>query len=275
MLYSLDLIKLIILCATFFVVLIILKKVGKMKKSRYILFLVALGGFGFNTANAEDVIHTDITHADDSAGWDFHIGVSAKVGTLGYGLEVSVPVIEDKLNVRAGFNTFNYDYEEESESSTGATELTYKGDLSLQSLPLLIDWHPFSGGFRLSAGLVFNSNEIIATAECAVANCEFGDLVFDAATLGTTKLSVDLGGTQPYLGLGFGNAVSSDGRLSFVFDLGVVFQDVAVKLTTSDACQANTICRDEAEREEAELQDDVKDFDMYPVLAFGLSYKFR
>lgn len=239
-----------------------------MKKSRYILFLVALGGFGLNTANAEDTIQTDV---QDSQAWDFHIGVGAKVGTLGYGVEVSVPVLQDKLNVRVGLNTFSYDYDEQD----GNTELAYKGDLSLQSLPLLVDWHPFNGGFRLSAGLVINSNEITATAECATATCEFGNTQIPAAILGTTRLSVDLGGTQPYVGLGFGNSVSSNDRLSFVFDLGVVFQDVAVKLTTSAACQADPTCSSEAAQEEAELQDDVKDFDMYPVLAFGLSYKFK
>ena len=239
-----------------------------MKKTRSILFLAFLAGVGFNTVNAEDTIQTDV---EASQAWDFHIGVGAKVGTLGYGLEVSVPVIQDTLNVRAGFNTFSYDYEEQD----GATELTYKGDLSLQSLPVFIDWHPFNGGFRLSTGLLFNSNEITATAECTTPTCEFGNAQIPAAILGTTTLSVDLGGTHPYLGLGFGNAVSSDGRLSFVFDLGVVFQDVAVKLTTSAACQADPTCSSEAAQEEAELQDDVKDFDMYPVIAFGLSYKFK
>ncbi len=243
-----------------------------MKKSRFLWVIGIVTSTGLSSVNAEVASETDGT---DSSNWDFHIGASAKVGTLGYGLEVSIPVIQDALNVRAGFNTFNYDYEEANTGSTGATELTYKGDLSLQSLPLLIDWHPFNGGFRLSAGLVFNSNEITATAECTTATCEFGDLTFSAATLGTTKLSIDLGGTQPYLGLGFGNAVSSNGRLSFVFDLGIVFQDVSVKLTTSQLCQNDPICSAEASREESELQDDVKDFDMYPVLAFGLSYKFK
>ena len=239
-----------------------------MKKTRFLLFMVISTSAGLNPVNAETASEVDVKAASN---WEFHIGASAKAGTLGYGLEVSVPVIQDKLNVRAGFNTFNYDYEEQD----GDTELTYKGDLSLQSLPVLIDWHPFNGSFRLSTGLIFNDNEITATAECATFTCEFGDAQVLATTLGTTRLSVDLGGTHPYLGLGFGNAVSSDDRLSFVFDLGVVFQDVAVTLTTSDACQADATCSAEATQEQAELQDDVKDFDMYPVVAFGLSYKFK
>lgn len=237
-----------------------------MKKSHLILLTGILGSTGYSTAYAED--------ASNSAS-NFHIGAAAKVGTLGYGLEVSVPVIQDTLNVRAGFNTFDYDYDEMSDSTTGIQGLKYEGDLSLQSFPLLIDWHPFSGGFRLSAGLVFSSNEIMAKAECANATCEFGDLTFTKAELGTTALAVDLGGTQPYLGLGFGNSVSSTSRLSFVFDLGVVFQDVSITLTPSATCEANTICRNEADKEEAELKDDVEDFDMYPVLAVGLSYRFK
>ena len=239
-----------------------------MKETRLLLLVAVFAISSMSPVNAEMTSEVDV---EELSNWELHIGASAKIGTLGYGVEVSVPVIQDKLNVRAGFNTFSYDYEEKE----GDTDLTYKGDLSLQSFPVLIDWHPFNGGFRLSTGLIINNNEITASAECTTTTCEFGNEQINKDILGTTRLAVDLGGTQPYLGLGFGNAVSSDDRLSFVFDLGVVFQDVAVSLTTSDACQANAQCKDEAQREEAELQDDVKDFDMYPVIAFGLSYKFK
>ena len=211
--------------------------------------------------------------SDEPGSWDFHIGATARVSTLGYGLEASVPVFQDRLNVRAGINTFNYDYEDDS--NDGGQDLTYSGELKLQSIPLLLDWHPFKGSFRLSTGILFNSNEINATATCEAASCEFGDGIFDSDTLGTTNLHVDLGGTQPYLGLGFGNAVSSDGRFSFAFDLGVVFQDVKVTITPSDSCQADPNCRDEAAREEANLNEDVEDFDLYPVISLGLSYKFK
>ena len=241
-----------------------------MKKSRLLLLLLALATAGMNTANGQT---NSESGSDEPWSWDFHIGATAKVSTLGYGLEVSVPVFQDRLNVRAGFNTFNYNFEEDS--GDGGQDLTYKGELELQSLPLLLDWHPFKGSFRLSTGLIFNNNEINATATCETASCEFGDGIYDSDTLGTTNLHVDLGGTQPYLGLGFGNAVSSDGRFSFAFDLGVVFQDVKVTITPSDTCQADPSCSDEVAQEEASLNDDVEDFDMYPVISLGMSYKFK
>ncbi len=242
-----------------------------MKKSRLLLLLLALATTGMSTANGQT---SSEPVSDEPWSWDFHLGATAKVSTLGYGLEVSVPVFQDQLNVRAGLNTFSYDFEDES-GDGGSQDLTYSGELKLNSLPLLLDWYPFKGSFRLSTGIVFNSNEISATATCETASCEFGDGSFDPATLGTTNLFVDLGGTQPYLGLGFGNAVSSDGRFSFAFDLGVLFQDVKVTITPSESCQADPNCRDEVAREEANLNDDVKDFDLYPVISLGLSYKFK
>jgi hypothetical protein len=241
----------------------------ELKKSRLLLLLITLSTAGTCMANEQTNFEPG---SNDTESWNFHIGATARVSTLGYGLEVSVPVFQNQLNVRAGFNTFDYDYDSNDGSST---DLTYKGDLKLGSLPLLLDWHPFKGSFRLSTGIVFNSNEIKATATCEVASCDFGDGNFDAATLGTTELQVDLGGTQPYLGLGFGNAVSSDGGFSFAFDLGVVFQDPTVKITPSASCQADPDCRDQVVQEEADLNDDVKDFDLYPVISLGLSYTFK
>ena len=241
-----------------------------MKKSRLLLLALALATACMSTANGET---NSVADSGEPWRWDFHIGATAKIGTLGYGLEVIVPVFQDQLNVRAGLNTFSYDYDDDSNDS--GQDLTYRGDLKLNSLPLLLDWHPFKGSFRLTTGLVFNSNEISATATCEQASCEFGDTIFDANTLGTTKLLVDLGGTQPYLGLGFGNAVSSEGGFSFAFDLGVVFQDVKVSVTPSANCQADPVCRNEVAQETAELNDDVKDFDLYPVISLGLNYKFK
>lgn len=237
-------------------------------KSRFLLLLLALATACMSTANGET---NPVADLDEPGSWDFHIGATAKVGTLGYGVDIIVPVIQNQLNVRAGLNTFSYDYDENG----SGLEMTYRGDLELSSLPLLLDWHPFNGSFRLTTGLIFNSNEINATATCELTNCEFGDTIIDATTLGTTKLLVDLGGTQPYLGLGFGNAASSEGGMSFAFDLGVVFQDVEVSITPSATCQGDPVCRNEVDREVAELNDDVKDFDMYPVLSVGLSYKFK
>ncbi len=207
-----------------------------------------------------------------------HLGVSARVGTLGLGVELTTQLIQDRLNFRAGFNSFSYNYEAEADDDDGGDngdgDLEYDGDLKLRSLPLLIDFHPFKGGFRATAGLVVNSSEISANARCSDATCEFGDESFDSDTLGTTKLKVDLGGTQPYLGIGWGNAVHSIGRWAFAFDLGVVFQDVDVSINPSDSCRADARCNAEVERERDELQDDADDIDMYPVLSFGLSYKF-
>lgn len=242
-----------------------------LKKPRLLLLLLTLSTAVTCIANEQTISEPDTS---DTGSWNFHVGASARVSTLGYGLEVSVPVFQDQLNVRAGFNTFNYEYEDDSNDGS-SQDLTLKADLKLHSMPLLLDWHPFKGGFRLSTGLVFNSNEINATGICEVASCELGDMSFDAATLGTTNVHVDLGGTQPYLGLGYGNAVSSKGGFSFAFDLGILFQDPTVTVTPSASCQADPDCREQAAQEEADLNDDAQDLGLYPVLSFGLSYMFK
>ena len=202
---------------------------------------------------------------------DLKLAGTIKLGTQGVGLELTTPIIEDSLNLRAGFHAFSVDADEEGD----ANELDYEGELDLRSIPLLVDWHPFRGQFRTTAGLIFSNSGISASATCDSDSCEFGDESFGAETLGTTRLDVDLGGVQPYLGIGYGNAVSRSGGFSFSFDLGLQLQNVDVDIQPSSACRADPDCRAEVEREEDELKEEVEDFDIYPVVSIGVGYRFR
>ena len=210
-----------------------------------------------------------------------NLGVAARVSTLGLSLEMTTAVTP-KLNLRAGVNQFDYDYDPEPDEDSG-NELTYDGTLDLSSLAAYADWHPWAGAFRLSAGVVFNGNEITASARCDQANCEVGDQSFDSDDIGTLNALVDFGSVAPYAGFGWGNAVAADTGFGFQFDIGVMLQGSPnVSLSSSDSCQgtlsADPTCQQqldaELEREEQELQDEAEDFELYPVISLGVRYKF-
>ena len=63
-------------------------------------------------------------------------------GTLGLGVNAGLDISE-KFAARGMFNTFGLDYEETESGNE------YKGDLDLQSIGLVTDWHPFAGGFQV------------------------------------------------------------------------------------------------------------------------------
>ena len=91
--------------------------------------------------------------AEETNGWR----VGAHGGTAGVGASAAWD-FHDKLAVRAIANRFNYD---RKETVSGKR---YKGKLELANFGLLLDWHPFDNGFRVSGGAILNRNELNARA---------------------------------------------------------------------------------------------------------------
>ena len=74
-------------------------------------------------------------------------GLGIKVGTLGAGVEGTVS-LADGLNVRIGANNFSYDFNDTVD------DIDYDAEFELSSYGILIDWHPFKGAFRVTAGML-------------------------------------------------------------------------------------------------------------------------
>ena len=102
------------------------------------------------------------------------------------------------------------------------------------------------------------------------------------ALLGTLRGQVEWDSVAPYAGLGFGNPFGGDGGWSFALDLGVIFQgEPQVTLTPVfspgsplDNPVGRALLRTQLDEEERNLEEEFSDFDLYPVLAFGVSYRF-
>jgi hypothetical protein len=63
--------------------------------------------------------------------------------------------------------------------------------------------------------------------------------------------------------------------LSFTFDLGVLLQgEPNVDLEATGPISTDPTFQSNLAQEEAAAEDDVKDFDVYPVIALGMSYRF-
>src|SRR4029077_8444426 len=85
------------------------------------------------------------------------IGVGAKISLLGIGGEAAVYVTK-RINVRGGFNFFNYSY------TFGKDGINYGAQLAFRSAEAHLDLFPFAGSFHVSPGLLFyNDNHVGAT----------------------------------------------------------------------------------------------------------------
>ncbi|WP_448563653.1 hypothetical protein [Thalassotalea ganghwensis] len=216
------------------------------------------------------------------------IAIALKAGTLGAGLELDYQVNE-QLNFRLQANGYSYDDDFEEDG------IDYSGEIDLSTTGVLIDWRPFSGTFRLSAGFYANGNELSGLGvDNGDQGFEIGDQVYysnpsDPLSL---ALNVELGKSSAgYLGIGWGNHAPSG--WTFSFELGVLFTDtpkVDLNASGSAIVQSNgqvyvfdvsdssnplvQELNDNIAIERANLENDISDFEAYPVIALGIGYRF-
>lgn len=197
----------------------------------------------------------------------FGLFVSPTVSTLGVGLETGVRLNEN-FGVRFGGNWLSVDFDRTVD------DVDYQAEATLASLGTLVDYHPFRGGFRLSGGVRFNFNNADLTG---VPNDDvtIGNQTFAASDVGTLDGDVSFQTVAPYLGLGYG-ATLLKGALSIGVDLGVMYQGRAdVDLDAEGGALAgDAVLEDNLAVEEEDIEDDLDDFLLYPVVGLAVIYRF-
>ncbi|HOW43326.1 MAG TPA: hypothetical protein P5110_02400 [Candidatus Omnitrophota bacterium] len=198
---------------------------------------------------------------------DSRLALSAKAGTLGGGLE-GIVNITPHFNVRAGANTFQYDYDGKE------SDINYDFDLELLTFAGLVDWFPFDNGFRVTGGCMANENSLELKATTA-GTYDIGGVTYTSAEVGTLKGELDFNSLAPYLGIGYGNPFGTESNWSFNFDIGVMFQGSPdLSVTTDGTLAANAAFQANLAREKADLEDELDEFEFYPVISFGVTYRF-
>ncbi len=202
------------------------------------------------------------------------VAVGATVGTLGVGAELVIGT--PRLQGRFGFSTFEIDADFETDT------VDYDGELELQNLVAVLDWYPTGGSFRLSGGVVLNDNAVIGTAPIEqLVDIPPGLPPVVLEGLGFLRGEATIDEVVPYVGLGFGNPFAGDGRWRFRFDLGVLITgepdvslDAVINVPIPIPPEIQALIDAFLLSEQADLEDEIGDFDLYPVLAFGVAYRF-
>lgn len=192
---------------------------------------------------------------------------SPTISTLGLGLEAGVRANEF-FGARFGGNWLSLDFDRT------INDVDYETEATLASLGALIDYHPFKGGFRLSGGVRANFNKADLTGT-PNEDVTIGDQTFAAADVGTLKGDASFRTFAPYLGLGYG-ATLLEGALTIGFDLGVMYQGKAdVDLDAEGGLlEGNAVLEDNLALEEGDIEDDLEDYVVYPVVGLALIYRF-
>ncbi len=219
--------------------------------NKYLLAACAVSTFILSTTTSYSAT------ADD---W----GVNLKAGTLGAGVELSKS-LSDKFSASLGFNSYNY------KTTDNTNGIDYDFKYELQSVGLLANYHPFSGVFRFTGGVLYNNNELSLTGKpTSGSTYTINGVTYTAAQVGTLTGKLTFDKTAPYLGLGWGNRPGS--KFGLFADLGVLYQGSPKLSLTVTGAAAGLSADLEQERKKAES--DLSNFKWYPVLSFGLYFRF-
>jgi len=214
-----------------------------MKNLKYgIKGLAVFLALGINTA----------AHADDLA-------IAAKVGTLGLGIEATTNIVPLFANVRLQGNGFNYN------TTITDTNVTYDAKLKLATVGLLVDIYPLAGKFRVTGGAYYNGNKLTMNAR-PLGAVVIGGTTYTNPTVATT---VDFNKFAPYLGVGWGDAISSGSPIGFSFELGVMYMGKPKTSIVAPGVSAADIAA-----EKSRLDSSLKNMQFYPVASVGVNFKF-
>ena len=144
-------------------------------------------------------------------------GLTAKIGTLGYGAEFNVGS-SDSFSTRFGINAFNL----KKNDTSGSVNYDFK--MQLQTASILADWYPFEGRFRTSAGLLYNNNKFSFTGVPTGGKYTINNVNYNVAAVGALNGSMAFNKAAPYLGIGWGNPAAKNKGWGMTSDIGVMFQ---------------------------------------------------
>ena len=223
------------------------------------------------------------------------LGVGVKIGIGGIGFDVATPLIPGRLNIRGGAGFFSY-----SSTFTESSD-NVLGTLKLDNAEAMLDFYPFHGSFRLSAGsTVYNKTGVNGTISIPSGN---------TLTVGNNKYYSDpanpLGGAAaltfggqavPRFTLGWGNMVPKAGHFKFETEIGieyignptVLWNVTGYGCTNTPTTGAATcvpsgsssttwgpVAPADIAQQQANLQSDVNVIKVFPIFSIGISYKIH
>ena len=207
--------------------------------------------------------------AQASSGGHADASIAFRVGTLGFGLEASKLLI-GHVGVRVGANYFKF-----SKTKT-QSDVTYDATLKLQAFSALIDLFPGNrGNFHFTGGVMTDPAKVNATGKPTTSGTfTLNGNSYTTAQVGTLTGEAKYPGVVPYVGIGFGTPARSGGALGFLFDLGVTIGKATVALDATGAASNPSLAADLQAQENKTEHDVQKYAKVYPVISFGLAYRF-
>ena len=199
---------------------------------------------------------------------DAQLSISGSIGTTGGTVEAKVKVTPI-IAIRGGYNYFQY------EADDTYDDIAYRGDLDLSTAGAFVDVHPFGNAFMLTGGAYLGEKTLNLFA-APTTNVEIGNQTFTPAQVGTLNMQGDLEDTAPFVGLGWDSSFDTARGFSFRFIAGAMLTgSPQIDLTSTGGTLSNDAnFQTQLANEEQNLQDDIDDYEIYPVVQVGVNWTF-
>ena len=195
----------------------------------------------------------------DEQGYTPGWSIGVKASTLGFGFELSKS-FNKHLNLRLGGSYYQHNITDNIFEDYVA-EQSYA---TVGSVSLIADWHVLSFMY-FSGGLLYNMTK--ADVNEAVTETPAGG--GEEEYVGSLNYILTPNEICPYLGIGFGNAVSRSKGVSFNLDLGVVYQG-SPKLAMSST---GDVSQEYFDKQEKMFKDSMKNYRFFPFVNFQLNFR--
>lgn len=197
-----------------------------------------------------------------AASADLGFAVGVKGGSLGGGVELSKS-LWGKFALRLAMNEFTYLLND----SLPDQDMTYDADINLSSWSAIVDYHPWKGVFRLSGGVINNSNNFVAKITSSK-SYQVGGRTYSPEDQGELTATIDWPNMAPYIGLGWGNSTEKGKFFGVNFDLGAMIQN-SPKVTLK-----GTKMMEAMESEAPKIEEHLKGAKTWVVASLGFSFHF-
>jgi len=183
-------------------------------------------------------------------------------GTLGIGPEAGYR-FSNTVGLRANATFLSVSHGFDSD------DIDYDGKVKLKSAGAMVDVYPFGGGFFLSGGARINGNKGRAVAT-PTAPVEINGTTYTPAQIGTLRGRAETKNFAPQLTLGYAGKLREG--FFFGFEAGALFQGrVRLPALTSTGTGVGLA---DLNAERADLEDDIDDYKVYPILQLRIGYRF-
>ena len=237
--------------------------VVRVHRTASLLLVLTLGAFGSQLSTAKAQAAPPTTNAHPGLG----MSLAFRSSLLGFGLEAE-KLLGGHVGARVGYSYMSFS------ANHTQSDISYAASLKISSFEALADLYPGAfKSFHFTGGIVTNPLTISGKGVTNSGSFKINGHSYTADQVGTLSASGKFPDVSPYLGIGTGTPARG-GPIEFLFDLGAVLGKPTINLAATGAASNPDLASD-LRAQSATTQHDVRKYlKVYPVLAFGIGYRF-